>query len=155
VPGFKAGFIAGGAAAAGDAFPQAEVRMNGRDGLFDDVVGRGFVMLTRNGDPTEMLSPADHAFWMMIGGKVVRLDENGAIDGMNDAQGLYTRLMDEHACDVLIKRPDYYMFGACRSAELPFLIADLRRQLGHDPEKWAPVFGKDHAPSNGVMRQPI
>jgi 2-polyprenyl-6-methoxyphenol hydroxylase-like FAD-dependent oxidoreductase len=128
VPGFKAGFIAGGSPAAGDAFPQAEVRMNGRDGLFDDVVGRGFIMLTRNGDPANVMSPVDRALWTRIGGKIVRVDENGAI-GMNDTQGLYTRLMDEHACDVLIKRPDHYMFGACRFAELPALIADLRRQL--------------------------
>jgi hypothetical protein len=24
----------------------------------------------------------------------------------------------------------------------------MRRSLEHDPEKWKPVFGQDHAPSN-------
>ena len=43
------------------------------------------------------------------------------------------RLMDEYGCDVIVKRPDYYIFGACRSAhELPALFADLREQLQSD-----------------------
>jgi hypothetical protein len=38
--------------------------------------------------------------------------------------------MDEYGCDVLLKRPDYYLFGACRTAkDLPALIGDLRGQL--------------------------
>jgi hypothetical protein len=37
--------------------------------------------------------------------------------------------MDEYGCDVLVKRPDYYLFGACRMAELPAMLADLRAQL--------------------------
>jgi len=27
------------------------------------------------------------------------------------------------------------------------LVEGLRRALEHDPEKWVPVFGKDHAPA--------
>ena len=45
------------------------------------------------------------------------------------ARELYTRLMDEYGCDVLVKRPDYYLFGACRTADLPAMLADLRAQL--------------------------
>src|SRR5262249_29968862 len=119
VPGFQAGFIAGGAPGAGDAFPPAEVRMDGRVGLVGEAGSRGFTMLARNGDPAAMLSSADLAFWTKVGGKIVRVGEERALDGMNDTQGLYTRLMDAHACDVLIKRPDYYMFGACALAQLP------------------------------------
>jgi hypothetical protein len=37
--------------------------------------------------------------------------------------------MDEYGCDVLVKRPDYHLFGACRAADLPALLADLRAQL--------------------------
>ena len=33
-------------------------------------------------------------------------------------------------CDVLLARPDYYLFGACRHAKnLPALIGDLRGQM--------------------------
>ena len=42
----------------------------------------------------------------------------------------YLQLMDEYGCDVIVKRPDYYLFGACATvAGLPALIADLRDQL--------------------------
>ena len=37
--------------------------------------------------------------------------------------------MDEYGCDVLIKRPDYYLFGACSHADLAAALADLRAQL--------------------------
>ena len=30
-----------------------------------------------------------------------------------DVEGAYGRLLDEYGCDVIIKRPDYYIFGAC------------------------------------------
>jgi hypothetical protein len=29
-------------------------------------------------------------------------------------------------------------------------VADGRKELGHDPEKWKPVFGKDHAPTENL-----
>jgi hypothetical protein len=38
--------------------------------------------------------------------------------------------MNAYGCDVIVKRPDHYIFGACRTArELPPLLAELRRQL--------------------------
>ena len=38
--------------------------------------------------------------------------------------------MDEYGCDVIVKRPDFHIFGACPTAkQLPALLADLRDQL--------------------------
>lgn len=128
VPGFDAGFISRDGCAAGDAFPQGKVRMDGREGPFDDVVGHGFIMLAR-GDVAAALSRDDHAFWTGIGGRIVRVGEATAVGGLTDTEAQYTRLMDEHECDVLIKRPDYYMFGACSFAQLPSAMADMRAQL--------------------------
>jgi 2-polyprenyl-6-methoxyphenol hydroxylase-like FAD-dependent oxidoreductase len=124
VPGFQAGFIARDGRGAGDVFPQGLVRIDGREGLFDDLVGRGFIMLTRGTDPAAVLSADDLAFWTGIGGRIVRLGAD-----VIDSEGQYTRLMDAHARDVLIKRPDYYMFGACHPTELPSAMADMRAQL--------------------------
>ena len=124
VPGLAAGLMArNGARGAGDAFPQARVRLNGSVGRFDDVAGRGFMIITREMEPA--LSAEDHAFWQSLGGRIVRL----AADAVEDVDGVYTRLMDEYGCDVLIKRPDYYLFGACRRADLAAALADLRAQL--------------------------
>jgi 2-polyprenyl-6-methoxyphenol hydroxylase-like FAD-dependent oxidoreductase len=131
VPGFKQGLVATGAGAhgGGDVFPQGRVGRNGAAGLFDDVAGGGFLIIARNCDPEATLSPDDLAFWSSLGGRFVRL--GGAGGELTDIQGQYTRLMDDYNCDVLVKRSDYYLFGACRSVkELPSLIADLRMQVG-------------------------
>jgi 2-polyprenyl-6-methoxyphenol hydroxylase-like FAD-dependent oxidoreductase len=126
VPGFTAGFIARGAPAAGDAFPQARVR-GAKEGLFDDVAGRGFLILARGADPADALSPEERNFWESLGGRIVRL---GGIGGLADLEGYYGRVMDAYGCDIIVKRPDPYIFGACRTArELPALLADLAEQL--------------------------
>ncbi len=134
VPGFGAGFVArprDGVRGAGDAYIQGRVRRGERQGRFDDLAGRGFMIIGRNGDPAAALSAADRDYWASLGGSVVQIGEGP--DALIDAEGHYNRLMDEYGCDVIVKRPDYYIFGACRSAhELPALIADLREQLQSD-----------------------
>jgi 2-polyprenyl-6-methoxyphenol hydroxylase-like FAD-dependent oxidoreductase len=131
VPGFADGFISksrqGAALGAGQAFPQANVRRNGRAGPFDDIAGRGFLIVSRAGDPEIALSPLDRHFWGLLDGNLVTLDPRD----VNDETGVYTRLMDDLGCDVLVKRPDNYIFGACpRLSDLPALIAEMRDQLG-------------------------
>lgn len=127
VPGFSDGFIAAGRAGAGDAFPQSRVRDIARVGLFDDIAGRGFQIVSRAGDPLSALSPVDRQFWTKIGGGAAILGAPGLIDESGD----YTRLMDELDCDVLVKRPDNYIYGTCaRLADLPALIGGLRDKLG-------------------------
>jgi hypothetical protein len=126
VPGFQNGFIAkNGACGAGDALVQGKVRSNGKEGRFDDIAGHGFMIIARGGDPTVALSQADRDYWSSLGGRVVRLG-----DGIADSGGQYGQLMDEYGCDVIVKRPDFNIFGACRTAyELPALLAELRGQL--------------------------
>ncbi len=136
VPGFTAGFVARhGAPAAGDAFPQARVRRGGHEGRFDDVAGRGFLILARGADAAAALSAEDRALWQSLGGTVLRLAGGGSEPWDDttvvDLEGHYGKMLDEYGCDVIVKRPDYYMFGACRGAgDLPGLMSDLRAQLG-------------------------
>jgi len=127
VPGLREGFIAPTSRGAGDAFPQACVYRDGESGLFDDMAGRGFVIVSRAGDPLSALSSVDRQFWTLIGGTTAVL---GA-PGLTEESGDYTRLMDALGCDVVVKRPDNYIYGTCaRLAELPDLIAQMRAQLG-------------------------
>jgi hypothetical protein len=35
------------------------------------------------------------------------------------------------------------------------VVPALRRRLEHDPEKWMPVFGKDHAQTKSQTEMPI
>jgi hypothetical protein len=131
VPGFEAGLVArprDGVRGAGDAYIQGRVRRGEQEGRFDDIAGHGFMIVGRNGDPAAALSPRDREYWSSLGGRIVLLG-NG--DGeIVDLDGQYTGLMNAYGCDVILKRPDYTIFGACRTArELPALLADLREQL--------------------------
>ncbi|HEX5370655.1 MAG TPA: bifunctional 3-(3-hydroxy-phenyl)propionate/3-hydroxycinnamic acid hydroxylase [Dehalococcoidia bacterium] len=126
VPGIKAGLMARHAAAAGDTFPQAMVVSRGVHGRFDDLAGRGFLMLARNADPESVLTAVDLSFWRALGGRTIRLDDGSLLD----SEGVFTRLLDEYHCDVIVKRPDNYIFGAASSIQdVPELMADLRDQL--------------------------
>jgi hypothetical protein len=125
VPGYAAGFVAHDAIASGAAFGQRRVRRYGVEAAFDDIAGHGFIILARNGDPEAVLTDDDRAFWRSLGGTYQRV----GVD-FEDVEGYFTSLMDEYACDVIVKRPDFYMFGAAAKVDgLPALIADLRRQL--------------------------
>jgi 2-polyprenyl-6-methoxyphenol hydroxylase-like FAD-dependent oxidoreductase len=125
VLGFAKGFVATGTPGAGDAFPQARIRGES-EGRFDDVAGRGFLILARGADPLAALGDDDRRFWRALGGKVVRLGDGG----FSDVEGRYGQLMDEYRCDIVVKRPDHYIFGACKTAsELPRLLGELRRKL--------------------------
>ena len=133
VPGLTAGFISRDAPGAGDAFPQARVRGE-NEGLFDDVAGRGFLILSRGSDPDHALSERDRRFWRALDGKFVRLQRDGSCSmpgEIIDLEGRYNQLMDEYGCDVIIKRDDYHIFGAARTTgDLPRLLSELRQQLG-------------------------
>lgn len=134
VPGFTQGVIARASErvrGAGDVFPQGRVRHNGTEGPFDDLAGHGFLILARGDDPVAALSTDDLAFWTSIGGRFVRFDPSPEGGGFTDLDGRYWTLMDEYDCDIILKRGDYYIFGACPTAnDLPALMADLRSQLG-------------------------
>jgi 2-polyprenyl-6-methoxyphenol hydroxylase-like FAD-dependent oxidoreductase len=135
VPGFEAGFVAhpnNRVRGSGDAFVQARVRKGEREGRFDDIAGHGFMIVGRNGDPAAALSRQDRDDWSSLGGTFARIGQGDAPDMLTDVEGQYSRLMDEYDCDVIVKRPDYYIFGACPTArELPALLVDLRRQLAN------------------------
>jgi hypothetical protein len=130
VPGYAKGCVDQGHPAAGQPFVQGRVRCGGHQGLFDDVVGNGFVIVARNGHPAAMLSEPDLAFWSSLGGRFAVLGGRGR-NGIEDLEGRYGAMMDEYGCDVLLARPDFYLFGACKSvAELPGLIGRLRERVG-------------------------
>jgi 2-polyprenyl-6-methoxyphenol hydroxylase-like FAD-dependent oxidoreductase len=133
VPGFEQGFVAqkrDGVRGAGDAFVQARVRRGEREGRFDELAGYGWMIVSRNGDPQAALSAEDRSQWASLGGKFIGIGAGSGSDALADVEGQYGRLMDHYGCDVIVKRPDYYIFGACPSVgELPALMADLRAQL--------------------------
>jgi hypothetical protein len=135
--GLGRGFIARSTAStpcgAGETFSQGRVVANGRYGKFDDVVGRGFMIIARNGSVTAAMGEKGRAFWASLGGRIATFGK-AAHDGdvhFDDSHGHYGQLLDAFDCDIMVKRPDFFLFGMCRSSnELPAVLDDLRGQLG-------------------------
>lgn len=119
-------------APAGELFLQREVVAGTRRGLFDDVVGRGFLLIGRNGDPRIGLSEADSRFLSDIGTTAAWIASAGQSTetAFEDSTGEYARLFDQAGAVAFIVRPDHYIFGAARSApELSELIGQLKSSL--------------------------
>ena len=79
----------------------------------------------------------------MDGGRVSLLSEIGAHISVlsagykpgrhvvDDLRGVYARWFRENNLEAVVVRPDYYVFGGvAHAAQLPYLVDDLRRQLG-------------------------
>ncbi|SCG46213.1 bifunctional 3-(3-hydroxy-phenyl)propionate/3-hydroxycinnamic acid hydroxylase [Micromonospora halophytica] len=118
-------------APAGAVVPQARVTSGGVTGLFDDVVGRGFVLLTTE-DPHAALDEDRISFLADLGTHVVRLLPPGESSGHGvvDVDGVYGRYLGQFRASCLLVRPDYHVFGAASGPEATRdLVDDLRNQL--------------------------
>jgi 3-(3-hydroxy-phenyl)propionate hydroxylase len=109
---------------------QGQVRNEAVEGLFDDVVGRGWIVMGTKDDPNEFLTGEQRAFLSRIGTRVVQLKPAGSGAGVVDGRGEYARWFDALGVVALVVRPDFYVFGGARAPEeLGRLVEDLRRQI--------------------------
>jgi 3-(3-hydroxy-phenyl)propionate hydroxylase len=106
--------------------PQAHVRVGDRVGLFDDVVGGEWQLISRVGDPAEPLSAEDLAWFRQVGGMIADVSRAGPI---HDLDGGYERWFAAHECEVLLARPDFYVFAAGEHTEIPGFVSRLRQAL--------------------------
>ena len=114
---------------AGTLSVQGLVAHAGRDGRFDDVVGRGFQLIAAGGDPLQTLSGRQRKLLDALDVKVASLDPR-APHGVRDLDGRLTSWLSEHNAHAVLIRPDFYVFGAVASAPAtPGLLEDLRAQL--------------------------
>jgi 3-(3-hydroxy-phenyl)propionate hydroxylase len=93
-----------GSALTGKIWPQGTVRVGERSGRFDDVVGRGFVLLSRT-SLDDVLSPETKSALDAIG--CLRL----SFADFEDTDGKYSSYFDSNAIDCLLARPDFVIFG--------------------------------------------
>jgi hypothetical protein len=94
--------------AAGQLFVQDRVRRDGASGLFDDVIGRGFALVSPHGDPARVLGPELAGFFDSIGGITAHVAPDGPV---SDLAGSYARWFGEKGVAVALQRPDYAVFG--------------------------------------------
>ena len=128
LPGILGGVLREGDPLAGRVCVQARVRAGGREGLLDDVVGRGWTLLSLDGDPLRAL-PDDLAAWFRsIGGVSVQLGADAA--PIADVDGRATAWLRESGAGVVLQRPDFYVYGgAATLADTAALVAALRARL--------------------------
>jgi hypothetical protein len=100
---------------AGQLTPQGRVQFEGRSGLFDDVVGRGYLLLGLDHDPAALLDPAQRAFLDRVGVRVMGV---GRDMPCADQADVYRRWFTELGTRCALIRPDFYLFGAGDAAEL-------------------------------------
>ena len=117
---------------AGQMFLQREVAREGSRGLFDDLVGRGFCLVSTVGDPAGNLSPDDLDFFTSIGGHLVSIssspDEHA--DQVIDITGAYTKWFADNSCAVVLIRPDWAIYGTAPDHDRRRqLVRSLREQL--------------------------
>jgi 3-(3-hydroxy-phenyl)propionate hydroxylase len=121
------GVVSEGCPRAGRLFVQGRVRHGDAVGLFDDVVGRGWTLLSPAVDPARQLEPEASAFFRSLGGISVRVGPGGSVQ---DLDGAYARWFEAAGVAVALQRPDFYVFGtAARLDGASGLVEGLRRSL--------------------------
>lgn len=126
-PPLGPGCFAPGSPAAGQLFVQDTIRHRGVSGLFDDVVGRGFVLASPLGDPASALDAESAAFFAALGGITAHVASGAPIE---DPNGGYGRWFARHAAAVALVRPDFAVFGTANGLDgASTLVRALRERL--------------------------
>lgn len=120
--------------AGGSLFIQARVEHDGQAGLFDDVVGRGFLLLASGGDVGAELSDESRGLLESLGGRIVTIAADGGTPGaVVDLDGAYADWFAEYGAAVVLVRPDFYVYGTePELAGAERLLADLGEHLSRE-----------------------
>ncbi len=105
---------------------QGRVRRDGREGLFDDVVGRGWQLLLRAKAPSPALGGSERDAIRALGGVVADFGPEG---DTVDLDGVYAAWFDRLGVEAVLVRPDFYVFGASSASDSASLIASAREML--------------------------
>ncbi|MCU4183193.1 bifunctional 3-(3-hydroxy-phenyl)propionate/3-hydroxycinnamic acid hydroxylase [Acidiferrimicrobium sp. IK] len=121
LPALGPGLLRAGDPAAGTLSVQGQITAGGRHGHLDAVIGRGWVLYGRDGDPGRLLG-ADAAAWFA--------DLGGRSLDCSDAPAPYPEWFRELGAAVILVRPDFAVYGAARhTMGAGDLVTGLRRQL--------------------------
>jgi 3-(3-hydroxy-phenyl)propionate hydroxylase len=114
-PPLSAGLIHRGAEGSPDPLAgalglQGVVAVDGREGRFDDVVGRGWALIAAEGDPLEELGEPERDVLRALDVTVASLET------VRDVDSRLSHWLRGHGAHAALVRPDFYLFG---SAPLP------------------------------------
>jgi flavoprotein hydroxylase len=111
---------------AGQLFLQGRVSRAGTTGRFDDVVGRGWTLISSAGDPASHLAPDAAEFFRSLGGISAHVGAHGPV---RDLDGAYAQWFSAAGVDVVLQRPDFYVYGTSSVDRAGEVLSELRRAL--------------------------
>jgi len=83
-------------------------------------------LLSTSQDPAAQLDAEAGAFWESLGGISVQIGPDGPV---RDLDGSYARWFGAAGVDVVLQRPDFYLFGSSPIEGTGELLSRLRRAL--------------------------
>jgi flavoprotein hydroxylase len=99
---------------AGHLFVQGEVSRGPVRGRFDDVVGRGFALVSPAGDPTSRLPTDLAAFFASLDGVSAHVGPDAPVVDIGER---YAEWFATHGVGVALQRPDFHLFGTAPSLD--------------------------------------
>ncbi len=132
---------------AGQLSVHGQVQNHGRTMRYDEAVPTGFQVIGLDVDPQACLSEAALAALDQLGAYTIGVTHDASKVVPNrvlyDVSGKYQQFFAQHDAKIVIVRPDYYVFGAARSAaEANDLVGTLIAEIGLDQ---ASAVSKSHA----------
>ncbi len=91
---------------------QARVRWGTKEGMFDDLIGRGWTLLTFDAFLGRQLRSQAGPSSNELDLAIVILTENGKEGEVIDVTGAYRAFFEESGITALVVRPDFYVHGA-------------------------------------------
>ncbi len=124
----------------GELSVQGIVSVDGRRGRFDEVFGRGWVILGRHIEPEALLTTDQRRLWSRIGGRSVRLTQDSADGDTVDINGTYSKWFDAIEVNFVVVRPDFYVAAtAADGAALRGHLDEILLGLHLSVDSHAPV----------------
>jgi 2-polyprenyl-6-methoxyphenol hydroxylase-like FAD-dependent oxidoreductase len=115
---------------AGALAPHVMVRRAGVTGRFDDVVGLGFIVIVREGEPTRLLDAPLQSALALLPTRYVTLGDASSAHFIEDLDGRLASFMTRNGWEAMVTRPDFYVYGGtAKVSGLPILIHDLLDDL--------------------------
>jgi 2-polyprenyl-6-methoxyphenol hydroxylase-like FAD-dependent oxidoreductase len=92
---------------------QGKVGTGTQTAFFDEIIAPpSFVLLGRDGDPIDRLSPQTRASWQRLGGRTAHFGSGG----LTDSEGKYASWFDRLNASIVLIRPDFQVFGGVLDA---------------------------------------